>query len=209
MSDQQKELQFYSAVVNAWFSTRAELDRSLLTLSAGGIGLLITLLSTVGISCVVEVILYVVALLSFLVCLGSVLFIFARNANHLQEIIHSASTTDEVLGMLDKAAAVSFLIAVVLSCAIGVATAVQSFHSREVDMSKDQNSHGLAQDSFNGATSMRPTQTDLTKSFNGAAALQPSSTSTSTTGPQAAVPANPQGAAATPGSVPQQTDSKK
>lgn len=207
MSEQDKELQFYSAVVNAWFSTRAELDRSLLTLSAGGIGLLITLLSTVGVNSVEGVVLYVAALLSFLICLGSVLWIFARNASHLQEIIHQDTPADRILGVLDIAAAISFLVAAVLSCIIGIATAVQSFQSREVDMSENQKSRELAQDSFNGATSMRPTQSDFTKSFNGAAALKPSSSSTSTS--QTAVPAGSQGATSTQGTAPQQPGEKK
>lgn len=207
MSDQEKELHFYSAVVNAWFSTRAELDRSLLTLSAAGIGLLVTLLSTIGVASVEGVVLYVAALLSFLVCLGAVLWIFARNANHLQEIVHSDAPTDKVLGALDVTAAISFLVAAVLSCIIGIATAVQSFRSHEVSMSEDQKSHGLAQDSFNGATNMRPAQTDATKSFNGAAALKPSSSPASTS--QTAVPASSQGPADAQGTASQQTSDKK
>lgn len=207
MSDQEKELQFYSAVVNAWFSTRAELDRSLLTLSAAGIGLLVTLLSTVGVGSVEGVVLYIAALLSFLICLGAVLWIFARNASHLQEIVHSAAQADRLLGALDVTAAISFQVAAVLSCIIGIATAVQSFRSHEVSMSEDQKSRGLAQDSFNGATNMRPAQTDLTKSFNGAAALKPSSNPTSA--PQATVPASPQGTASTQGTASQQTNDTK
>jgi len=207
MSDQEKELQFYSAVVNAWFSTRAELDRSLLTLSAAGIGLLVTLLSTIGVGSAEGVVLYVAALLSFLVCLGTVLWIFARNASHLQDIVHSGAPTDKVLGVLDVTAAISFLVAALLSCIIGIATAVQSFRSHEVSMSENQKTHGLTQDSFNGATNMRPAQTDLTKSFNGAAALRPSSSSASTS--QTAVPATPQGTTGTQGTASQQTSDKK
>jgi hypothetical protein len=44
-----KEVEYFAAIANAWVNTRVEHDKSLLTLSAGGIGLLITLLSTVGI----------------------------------------------------------------------------------------------------------------------------------------------------------------
>jgi hypothetical protein len=43
-----KDLAFYAASVEAWYSTGFERDKSLLTLAGGGIGLLITLLSTVG-----------------------------------------------------------------------------------------------------------------------------------------------------------------
>lgn len=45
MSDEiedQKRVEFYSAGLAAWYATRLEHDKSLLTLSAGGIGLLMT-----------------------------------------------------------------------------------------------------------------------------------------------------------------------
>ena len=43
-----KAVAFYSAAVQAWVTTRMEKDRALLNLAAGGIGLLVTLLTTVG-----------------------------------------------------------------------------------------------------------------------------------------------------------------
>ena len=45
---QQKEVEFYATSVTAWYNTALERDRGLFTLSAGGIGLLLTLLTTVG-----------------------------------------------------------------------------------------------------------------------------------------------------------------
>lgn len=45
-----KTVEYYSAAVTAWFNTALEHDKSILTLAAGGIGLLITLLTTVGLS---------------------------------------------------------------------------------------------------------------------------------------------------------------
>lgn len=40
---EKKELEFYKAGISAWYTTAFERDKSLLTLSAGGIGLLMTL----------------------------------------------------------------------------------------------------------------------------------------------------------------------
>jgi hypothetical protein len=43
MTDQEqhdrKDVEHYASSVDAWYNTRLELDKSLLTLSAGGIGL--------------------------------------------------------------------------------------------------------------------------------------------------------------------------
>jgi hypothetical protein len=83
-----KDLAFYAASVEAWYSTRFERDKSLLTLAGGGIGLLITLLSTVGIRSCQSLILYIPALVAFTVCLGAVLLIFHRNSRHIEKTIH-------------------------------------------------------------------------------------------------------------------------
>ena len=126
MADEEKEVEFYSAAVNAWFGTRLEHDRSLLTLSAGGVGLLVTLLSTVGIHSVESLILYIVALISFLICLTVVLCIFKRNAAYLQAVIHGSNDNDPLLGILDIAAISSFLLGALISSIIGIAIAVHS-----------------------------------------------------------------------------------
>lgn len=126
MADEEKEVEFYSAAVNAWFGTRLEHDRSLLTLSAGGVGLLVTLLSTVGIHSVESLILYIVALISFLICLSVVLCIFKRNAAYLQAVINGSNDSDPLLGILDTAAISSFVLGALLSSIIGVAIAVHS-----------------------------------------------------------------------------------
>src|SRR5882672_4247530 len=94
---QQKEIEFYAAAVNAWLGTSLEHDRSLITLSAGGIGLLITLLSTVGLHSAESLILYVVALIAFICCLTAVLLVFKRNRAHLQEAIQGGVSVRDPL----------------------------------------------------------------------------------------------------------------
>jgi hypothetical protein len=66
------QAEWYAANLAAWFATRLEHDKSLLTLSAGGIGLLITLVSTVGIHSAESLILYILAFIAFVLCLAAV-----------------------------------------------------------------------------------------------------------------------------------------
>jgi len=63
--DEQKDVAFYSAAVTAWFATALELDKSILTLAAGGVGLHVTLLTTVGVRSAEGLVLYISALASF------------------------------------------------------------------------------------------------------------------------------------------------
>lgn len=205
MTDQekhdQKEVAFYAAAVEAWLGTSLEHDKSLLTLSAGGIGLLITLLSTVGLHSAESMILYIVALFAFFCCLITVLWIFKRNRSHLEEAIRGGKTvTDRGLAALDTVAIASFLFGAVLSAIIGVAAAVNSFETQESPMSKDDKGRHHANDSVNGILNMRPTSVatptpvdPLSKSFNGIMnmrpdAQQPASTTQTQTQPATAAP---------------------
>jgi hypothetical protein len=45
-----KNVAHYSVMLDAWIQTRMALDKSLITLSAGGVGVLVTLLTTVGVA---------------------------------------------------------------------------------------------------------------------------------------------------------------
>ena len=72
----QKDIQFHAGSVAAWYASSLEFDKSLLALSAAGIGLLLTLLTTDRITSVVMVVLYVIAIIFFLASLLSVLAIF-------------------------------------------------------------------------------------------------------------------------------------
>lgn len=189
----QKEIEFYAAATTAWFDTKLERDKSLLTLSAGGIGLLITLLSTIGIHSIESLILYATALLSFICSLAAVLWIFKRNAAHLEDINHGKEGGDLLLDLLDNAAIFCFFLGVVLSSIMGMSSAFHSFQTQEIHMASGDKGRPMANDSFSGIRNMAPTPTD-TRSFSNAAnmkpaATPPASTQTQTSQPAASTPA--------------------
>ena len=172
-----KDKEFYAASVEAWYLTKLEHDKSLLFLSSGGIGLLITLITTRGIDSVVFLVLYIAALLSFVFCLISVLCIFNRNSTHIENIVKNANaSSDPLLKVLDVVAIFSFVIAIILSVVIGVATAANSLKERKVFMTKDSKDNSISmklEESFNGVNKLHPKYEDLKKSFNGAENLRP------------------------------------
>ena len=123
----QKELAYYSALVSAWIETKMEFDKSLVMLSAGGIGLLITILSTVGVKTELELILYGGAFISFLLCVVSCLLIFNRNTRLIENSIRSKSLKKHRLNWLDIIAPTSFLSGILFSISIGVIAGVAHF----------------------------------------------------------------------------------
>src|SRR5205823_10076131 len=104
-------------------------------LSAGGIGLLITLVSTVGISSLESLILFILALVAFVACLAAVLGIFGRNSTHIEDAIHRNASRDPLLAVLDNIAVYTFLSGVVLSGIIGITAAARSLETQVTDTS--------------------------------------------------------------------------
>ena len=181
--EHQKSIEFYAAGVNAWYNTSLEHDKSVFALSAGGIGLLITLLTTIGLTSSLLLHLYITAILCFLVSLCSVLVIFRRNRTHIEQVLVAKGvTSDSFLKNLDLVAMLAFGAGAVLTAAIGISAAVSSFESKAKAMAienKVQSSvRARTGDSFNGVTNLQPT-TEFTKSFNGVGKLQPQAVASS------------------------------
>lgn len=182
--DDQKKIEFYAASVSAWYESSLEHDKSLLTLSAGGIGLLITLLTTVGLGTSEALVLYVGAISSFVVALISVLRVFRGNQKHIEDILSGKNpSTDPALSRLDATAIWSFGLGVVFTAVIGISAAIHSFTTKEKIMANEtpkNTSTVPLRESFNGAANLQ-SGSDLGKSFNGAGNLQPQPAAQATT----------------------------
>ena len=192
--DEQKAVAYYGAAVTAWFTTSLEYDKSLLTLSAAGIGLHLTLLTTVGLKSAESLVLYIGAILCFAAALVTVLRVFRLNQKHIEDIVASKVTgMDPSLARLDLFVIVSFGVGVVLTAIVGISAAIYSYSEKDKPMTeKQQPTHGVPTfDSVNGAARLQPT-TSIEKSFNGAASLQPAAsqpaTQVTTPQPQASAP---------------------
>lgn len=173
--NEKKEVAFYTAGVAAWYNTSLEHDKSLFTLSAGGIGLLITLIRTVGVQSAETLILYIAAMVSFLICLLTVLIIFKKNRAHIEQVFQGRSDPDQSLAMLDNVAIMSFGIAVLFSAVIGISSAINSYTIKAKQMANEVTKVDQSiplHESFNGVSNLQQSP-DFTKSFNGVAALKP------------------------------------
>lgn len=119
-----KETAFYAAIVQAWVQTRMEKDRSLLALSSGGVGLLVTLLTTVGVVDLWQLVLYIFAAVGFGVSIFSAILIFDWNAKHLQRVATTHESGDDpTLIRLDTLLLLGFIVGVILLAIIGITTA--------------------------------------------------------------------------------------
>lgn len=179
-----KEVEWYSVNLAAWHTTRLERDKSLLTLSAGGIAILVTLLTAVGIRSIESLLLFTLALAAFVLSLIAVLWIFSRNSTHIEDAVYRGVSHDPVLAALDVFAVSTFVAGVIVSCAIGMSAAIQSVHTKESSMSLDKKTVYVG-DSVNGILGMKPGPDGLRRSLNGVASMAPkqSATPSQTTSP--------------------------
>jgi hypothetical protein len=170
---QDKELEYYAASVSAWFTTSLEYDRSIFVLSAGGIGVLVSLLTTKGVSSLLALALYIAAMIGFLLATVILLRIFRRNGAHILAILRQEENLgDEELLSLDKAAMISFAAGVAFSIVLGIVTAYGSYIEKEQAVANKQNKGVPTFDSVLGAANLQP-KALAEKSFHGAGALQP------------------------------------
>lgn len=153
---QAKDVEFYASAVNAWLGTKIEKDKTLITLSSGAIGLLITLISTIGTAnpCVLTA--FIFAIISFIVSTISIILIFERNAEHLENIIKGRDNPDILLKWLDIIACCSFIAGISLSFVIGVAAGIDKYSqlNRGKDMVKQEQVH--VEKSYDGVANLRP-----------------------------------------------------
>ena len=121
--EEQKELVFHTAVVTAWVTTRMERDKTLVVLSAGGIGLIVTLLTTTGPHSSCCLLVYLLATIAFLAAIALSLCVLGRNADYLQRVAQGDHSRDPLLRRLDTLVMVSFFSGVVLAITVGVVSA--------------------------------------------------------------------------------------
>jgi hypothetical protein len=180
---QEKEVQYYAAKANAWFATKLERDKTLISLSTGGIGLLVTLVTTVGASSLFILVIYLLGILSFLVCTISVVNIFNRNAVYLEKLIRNQAGPDSLLKFLDKSAYSSFILGVTFTFVLGLSAGIDKFYqSNEVEQMSEKEvsktttvTGNYRKRSFDGAENLAPSK----PSFEGAENIGLSNTGSS------------------------------
>jgi hypothetical protein len=118
-----KNIQHYSVLLNAWIQIRMEYDKTLLTLSSAGIGLLVTLATTVGAKTFLERILFMLSFISFLICIYLLFKIYEFNCSLIEGNIANKddSQDDQCAKEYDKHAKWVFIAGVLCLALIGAA----------------------------------------------------------------------------------------
>lgn len=107
---------WYATLLGAFVSSRREKDKSLLALSTAGIGLPVTLATTIGIPSVWIALLYAFALAAFLVAIFAAIRLFDLDASHVEALLRELRKAPaKKLRATDRLLFLSFAVGVVLS----------------------------------------------------------------------------------------------
>lgn len=130
-----KNVQFYMALATAWITTKTELDKTIITLSAGAIGLLITVLTAKGVAEGWHIGLFVISFIGYLIAIFTSLFIFQKNSKLIEAELREEEHNIK-LERYDKLARWSFFIGTVAFVAIGIFSALSKW--KEVNQKKEE-----------------------------------------------------------------------
>lgn len=126
---------FYSATLSAWYDSHFMLDKSLLVLSTGGIGLLTAMVTTCFLTIPI-VIIYFITVLSFLVCIVCIIGMYPRSCDHLKKLLIDNRATDPVILFCNKIAIGAFISGLIFTLIISLLSITQNFAKQEVYMNK-------------------------------------------------------------------------
>ena len=173
-----KNIAHYSILLGAWIETKMERDKTLVTLSSAAIGLLVTILTTVGTKRFWEIPFFALSVISFLLTIWSSLKIYQLNSEHLEDAIRGSSSKDPRLEKYDKISSSAFIVGSVFALLIGISSASYQFTNlKESKMTNQQkpsiNSEKPAalRESLDGVTRLSPNL--VKKSLDGITNLKP------------------------------------
>lgn len=111
---------YYQAIVTGWITTKLERDKSILALAGGGIGAVVTLMTTVGPTSMLTLVLYVLAIVAFVVALITIVIVLDKNADHFEAVAVGKTDHDPKLQFLDKLSFGSFATGAMFLALVGV-----------------------------------------------------------------------------------------
>ena len=173
-----KNIEHYSVLLQAWIQTKMERDKTLVTLSAAGTGLLVTILTTAGVRRIWEVLLYLGSFAGFLTTIWTSLTIYQLNSKHVETELKQSKWPDLKLEKYDKRSTRAFILGAICACLIGVVAATNQVSSKMgVNMTKKKETASQVirdKKSLDGLSGLRP---ESTQSENSNSQTQQSSNS--------------------------------
>ena len=181
-------VEFNSQSYASFYNTKIEKDKSILTLSVAGLGFLITFTSLAESLNVYLYSMFLLAAISFMVCIYLIVKIFDENAEYIIQLVtdnpeHEAREVK--LRKLDRIAIRSFYLGMLISFCIGASFPLTQSH-KENAMADSGDKLSPSMESFEGISKAKKSFTDASKlkpqNSSGGTGTQTTSTTTNSQG---------------------------
>jgi len=162
------------ALRQAWINTRMEQDKSLLIISMGVIGFLISLITFSGRLSMLGLILFSIALFLFLVTVIAVIRIFRKNADYIQSyiglLLKKAPTNNERelfkknkrnLKILDHVVCYCFHAGIVVIMVIGASTMIDKYQLTKENNMNEKETERQDSESVEGTVKIQRSLVDI------------------------------------------------
>jgi hypothetical protein len=145
-----QQVVYYAAAIGAQIETRRERDKSVLTLSAGGIGLLVTLATTVGIASPEVGVLYLIAIVFYLAAIVSQLWMFSREEYYIARVLSRLRPEGEgrasgPVPRTDLLPLALFVLGVLFAVGAGAAQGLSEVNTRSPRLGSTRDSGGVSE----------------------------------------------------------------
>ena len=166
--NEEEQKEFRGQLRNAWIQTSLERDKSILTLSFGAIGLLFVIVDQLPIDSKTTLLIFLLAILAFVVSVVSIVWIFQENRSLLESQLKEKEENSKLAGFLDKLAVGGFLLGLFFSCILVFQYAMNSYDNntlkrKEQKMSNENESQKkLINGSFEGIDNISPDKSKMT-----------------------------------------------
>jgi hypothetical protein len=168
-------VEFKSQSYASFYNTSMEKDKSILTLSVAGIGFLVTLLNLSKTIDYVDLSLFIIAAISFLVSIYCVVTLFGKNADYIVDLTQDRDITlkEYKLRQFDKWAIRSFYLAIIVSIVLGVSTSTSLVKQEERIMSDKETIDKVIDSGVKPSNEIFQGAVNVEKSVSGAGGLTP------------------------------------
>lgn len=146
-----KNVAHYSVMLDAWVQTRMARDKTLVTLSAGGVGVLVTLLTTKGVSHLWELGLYLGSFGGFLATLLLALTLYQKNSELIENDLRGTLSEYLKLKAFDQATIVAFCVGTLFAVSVAVSSAINQIPKEGVHAMS-----GYEKKSLDGINNLKP-----------------------------------------------------
>jgi len=155
-----QNIQDYSVRLTAWFATKLEKDKSVLTISSAAVGLLVSVLVGKGIQNYLQIFLFVIALLGFMIAIIAVIQIFDKNAEQVERNIADGGHINNILSRYEMIISISFYIGIFFTILLGISYGVNQYikekGEKKVAEDKSKSSQEILNENYGNSNNLKP-----------------------------------------------------